>query len=276
MEHHSSNGIGAALFIKSIPEHLEWLRAGKRVLEIQDPVMPAVLDGDWKALVRQAREMLAGYEGCIGIHGPFLGFSLIAGFDPKIADAVVGRLRQAIDFAAEIGATYMVIHSPFIGFGASPFSVSALPKDLFNERVFIHAIVNRVLEQAKAAGCTLVIENFQDNNSAPLCDLVRSFDSEYVKLSIDVGHAFITHQLGGPTPDQWVRDAGPLLGHMHIQDSDGQTDRHWAPGDGNINWFALSQELAALAERPRMVLELRDHRNLERGERFLAEGGFLQ
>jgi len=274
VENPGKPALGAALFIKNIAAHKEWLFEGPHDLEIQDPVMPAVLDGDWKALVRQARADLSGFEGRIGIHGPFLGFSLVAGFDPKIAAAVIDRLRMALDFAAELGANYMVIHSPFIGFGASPFSISALPRDLFNERVFIHAIIHGVLEQAKAANCMLVIENVQDNNTAPLCDLVRSFDSEYVRLSLDVGHAFITHQLGGPTPDQWVRDAGPLLAHMHLQDTDGQTDRHWTPGDGEVNWFALFQELAVLEKKPRMILELRDHMNIERGARYLADRGF--
>jgi sugar phosphate isomerase/epimerase len=274
MADQQQSALGAALFIKSISAHKEWLCEGSHDLEIQDPVMPAVLDGNWKMLVRQAHAELDGFGGRIGIHGPFLGFSLIAGFDPMIADAVITRLRMALEFAGEIGAEYMVIHSPFIGFGASPFSISALPRDLFNERIFIQTIVHGILEQAKAVQCKLVIENVQDNNTAPLCDLVRSFDSEYVSMSLDVGHAFITHQHGGPTPDQWVRDAGPILAHMHLQDSDGQTDRHWAPGDGAVNWFALFEELSTLERMPRLILELRDHRNIERAAQYLANRGF--
>jgi sugar phosphate isomerase/epimerase len=266
--------LGAALFIKSIAAHREWLIEGSHDLEIQDPVMPAVLDGDWKALVKQALAELNGFKGRLGIHGPFLGFSLVAGFDPMLAEVVIKRLQRALDFASELGAEYMVIHSPFIGFGASPFSISPLPRDLFNERIFVHSIINGVLKQAQAAGCTLVIENVQDNNTAPLCDLVRSFDSEYVRMSLDVGHAFITHQHGGPTPDQWVRDGGSLLGHMHLQDTDGQTDRHWAPGEGQINWFALFEELSVLEKKPRLILELRDHMKIERAARYLSDRGF--
>jgi sugar phosphate isomerase/epimerase len=266
--------LGAALFIKSIAAHKEWLCEEPHDLEIQDPVMPAVLDGNWKSLVKQARLELDGFKGRLGIHGPFLGFSLIAGFDPKIASAVIARLRTALEFAGELEAEYMVIHSPFIGFGASPFSISALPRDMFNERIFIQTIIEGILDQAKSAKCMIVIENIQDNNTVPLCELVRSFNSEYVRMSIDVGHAFITHQHGGPTPDQWVRDAGTLLSHMHLQDSDGQTDRHWAPGDGNVNWFAIFEELLILEDKPRLILELRDHRNIERAAQYLSNRGF--
>jgi sugar phosphate isomerase/epimerase len=274
MENSQKPTLGAALFIKSIAAHKKWLYEGPHDLEIQDPVMPAILDGDWKTLVKQARRELDGFTGRLGIHGPFLGFSLIAGFDQMIASAVIARLRMALEFAGELGADYMVIHSPFIGFGASPFSISALPRDMFNERIFIQTIIHGILDQAKSAQCMLVIENIQDNNTVPLCELVRSFDSEYVRMSIDAGHAFVTHQLGGPTPDQWVRDSGSLLSHMHLQDSDGQTDRHWAPGDGNVNWFALFEELSILERKPRLILELRDHRNIERAAQYLTNRGF--
>jgi sugar phosphate isomerase/epimerase len=268
--------LGASLFVKSLELHRDWLSVGPRNLELQDPIMPSVLANDPRALIAQARAILGDYRGRVGIHGPFIGFSLIAGFDPDVAKVVIHRLTQALDFASELGAEYVVIHSPFIGFGASPFSVSALPKDLFNEIGLIHAVIEPLLKRAEAAKCRIVIENVQDNNSAPLCDLVRSFDSPFVRVSIDVGHAFITHQHGGPTPDQWVRDAGPLLAHMHIQDTDGQTDRHWAPGQGSINWHALFEEIRALESAPLMVLELRDHLAIEKGAGYLIDRGLIQ
>lgn len=268
--------VGAALPIHALKDHLEWLRSGARDLEIQDPAMPAVLDGDWKSLVREAKGLLAGFEGRLGIHGPFLGFSLVAGFDPKIGRVVAERLRTALEFAAELGASHMVIHSPFISFSSNPFALEVGPKGMFDEKAYSHVILDGLVEFAREIGCILVIENIQDTNPAPLLDLVKSFESDTVRMSLDVGHALITHKLGGPTPDQWVRDSGSLLAHLHLQDGDGQADRHWAPGDGNVNWYALFEALAQNGGEPRLILELRDHRGIERGAAWLAGRGHIR
>jgi sugar phosphate isomerase/epimerase len=47
------------------------------------------------------------------------------------------------------------------------------------------------------------------------------------------------------------------LAHVHLQDVDGYADRHWHPGDGRIAWRPVFAALAALAERPRLTLEVR-------------------
>jgi sugar phosphate isomerase/epimerase len=276
MEQRKKARIGASLVVRSLAAHRDWLVSGQRDLELQDPVLPGFLDGDVKAHVREIKSILSGYTGRIGIHGPFIGISLVAGFDKRIAEAVIARYRQALEVAEELEAHYMVIHSPFIGFGASPFAESPLPKGIFNERAYAHVIIDTILEDAMKAKCMLVIENIQDNNTAQLCGLVRSFDSEYVRVSVDVGHAFITHQKGGQTPDQWIRDAGPLLAHMHIQDSDGQDDRHWAPGFGAVNWHGIFEELDALEQQPRLILELKNHADIELGAEYLAQRGYVE
>jgi sugar phosphate isomerase/epimerase len=99
--------------------------------------------------------------------------------------------------------------------------------------------------------------------------LIESFDDELVRLSLDTGHAYIMQRLGGPPPDQWIRDAGPLLTHIHIDDTDGLFDRHWAPGEGNINWYAVFEALEELNHSPRLLLEIQ-------AAKVRAAAGWLQ
>jgi sugar phosphate isomerase/epimerase len=266
--------VGAAMPTRLLPQHREWLIAGQRDLEIQDAASPDVLDGDWRAVVRQARDLLDGYTGRLGVHGPFLGLNLI-GYDAKIRAATAERLLQSVEFAAALGATHMVLHSPFMFFG-SPFLPHTPANRLGDEVALVHATLERVLPAAEQAGITLVIENIQDTNPAPLLALVRSFASERVRMSLDIGHAFLMQRIGGPTPDQWVRDAGDLLAHLHLQDTDGHLDRHWPPGWGTINWFALFEALGTLAHRPRLLLELREPMRIPAGATFLTERGLVQ
>jgi hypothetical protein len=73
-------------------------------------------------------------------------------------------------------------------------------------------------------------------------DLARSFDSAAVKLSIDTGHAHNAHCDQGAVPvDYFVVAAGEWLAHVHLQDTDGFADRHWAPGAARSTGGACSR-----------------------------------
>lgn len=265
---------GAALPIALLAEYREWLIDSQRDLEIQDAIKPDVLDGDWRALVREARALLDGYSGRLGIHGPFDGLPLMSR-DPKQRDLVSSRLCQGLAFAAELGATHMVVHSPFIFFG-SPFVPHTPGTGLSDQIELVHLTLDPVVALAEQVGCTLVIENILDTNPAPLLALVRSFETERVRMSLDTGHAFVTHQRGGPPPDQWVREAGALLAHLHLQDTDGNYDYHWAPGEGSINWVALFEALGQLQHTPRLILELRRPAHMRQRVAWLAERGLAR
>ena len=266
--------LGAALPIAALPDYRAWLLEGGRDLEIQDPFNPDVLDGDWAPLVRQARELLDGHAGRIGVHGPFDGLTLLSR-DAKVRALATSRLQQGLELAGELGATHMVVHSPFIFFGG-PFLPHSGGFDQERQIELIHRVVEPVLPTARDAGCALVVEGIQDKHTAPWLALIRSFGSDYVRASVDVGHAYITHTLGGPPPDGWVREAGPLLEHLHLQDTDGQVDRHWAPGDGSVNWHALFEALASLPHRPRLILEVKQKHDVRRGAEWLIGRGLAR
>jgi sugar phosphate isomerase/epimerase len=266
--------VGAALPSNLLAQYRDWLLEDQRDLEIQDPYDPTLLDGDWAARAEAIRTQLAGYTGRLGVHGPFLSLTLLA-YDPKVRAMVAERLLQGIAFAEAIEASHMVIHSPFQYFG-SPFLAHAPSSGLAEQVTLVHTTLEPVVAAAERAGVTLVIENIQDTNPRALLELVRSFDTATVRMSLDTGHALISQRVGGPTPDQWVREAGPLLGHLHLQDSDGQLDRHWAPGDGNLNWFALFEALGELAHQPRLLLELRDPQAIRRGATYLVDRGLAR
>lgn len=104
--------LGAALSIKSIPAHRDWLLERQRDLEIQDFFRADLLDSDWRSTAGEIKQMLSGHTGRLGIHGPFWGFK-IDSHDPMIRQAVTKRLLQGLDAAEFLGATQMVVHSPF-------------------------------------------------------------------------------------------------------------------------------------------------------------------
>ena len=248
--------IGAALPSDALPEFREWLIEDQRDLEIQDPFLPSVLEGEYITPPAAIRELLDGHTGRRGIHAPFVNLS-IAAFDPRARDLAQLRFTQALEFAAEIEATHMVVHSPWEFFG-DPFVPHSSPGDVERFADLTRETMAPIVALAEKVGCMIVVEGIFDLNTGPIMALVRAFDSDIVQISIDTGHAYIAHLRGGPTPDQWVRETAPLLQHLHLQDTDGRGDRHWRPGVGDINWYALMRELAELPEPPCMILELKE------------------
>jgi sugar phosphate isomerase/epimerase len=266
--------LGAALPISALAEYRDWLLESQRALEIQDPCLQDVLDEDWSPRVRQARELLDGHTGLRGIHGPFDGIALLSK-DKKVRALATERLCQGLRFGAEVGATHMVIHSPFMFFGTQ-FVPHSKAFDREMQLELAHLTLDPVFALAKEIGCMLVFEGIEDQHPEPLLNLVRSFESDLARMSLDIGHAMITNRRGGPTPDQWVREAGPLIGHLHLQDSDGNIDRHWAPGNGQMGWYALFEALRSLSHQPRLILEIKNKAEIRQGANWLIEHGFVR
>ncbi len=258
--------VGAAMLAEELPHFREWLLERQRDLEIQDAINPAVLEGDWKPIIRDIKTYLDGYTGRMGIHGPFIDLPLGA-IDPKIRAVVVERYKQALGFAAELGATHMVIHSPIQHLGKPQNK----PQRTMNR---VAETLQEVLPLAQEANCTLVIENIFGKRPDWHADLVRTCDSEFIRASIDTGHAYINHMDVAPPPDTWIRQVGDLLGHIHLQDTDGYSDRHWAPGQGSIKWYSVFRAIAKLEQRPRLIIEMMDtKRDVPVAAKYFADHG---
>jgi len=269
--------IGAALMVEDLPTYRDWLIDGQRDLEVQDFLKPDLLLGDWRAVVAEAKSHLHGFEGRLGIHGPFYDLPLDIK-DRELAPILSRRMVTAVEAAAALGATQMVVHSPYktwdwYNFGDNP--------RVGNSPSTAEATISRVQENLRDAvalaethGVTLVIENIEDIEPAWRRDLAASFGSDHVRLSIDTGHAHYAHAAtGAPPVDYFVHDAGAMLSHVHVQDADGFADRHWPPGRGTVNWHAVFRAIAALPQRPHLVLELRDSADIPAAMAYLEREG---
>lgn len=269
--------IGAALTLPSLPTYRDWLIEGQRDLEIQDFISADLLLGDWQGHVDAIRRELDGFTGRLGLHGPFWNLPLDCD-DPEIRPIVTARYLKGLDVCEALGATQMVVHSPYSTWDHKNFpnrpgggnSLSARAKMI--EKV--HGVMDDVVRRANELGVTLVIENIEDINPADRRELADSFAGDTVKLSIDTGHAEYAHgSTGGPPVDYYVVDAGEQLDHVHLQDADGYADRHWAPGRGTIGWHAVFSAIAALKTAPRLVLELADPADIPAAMAYLEGEG---
>lgn len=250
--------LGAALKYDEVVMLRDWVFEKNRTLELQDFCAVAMHKDDQDDLITAYKQLLAGFEGQFGIHGPFLGLDL-ASDDEDVQAIVTTRLLDALTKCEKLGATHMVMHSPFTMWHSLNFTnYDFLRPVMFSN---IERILAPVIERAEAIGCCLMLENIDDVDPGLRNAVIDMMDSPMLKVSIDTGHAQLAHgQYKAPPVTDFVVQASDKLGHVHLQDADGYADRHWHPGEGTQPWGAFFKVLAESKATPRLILEVRDRK----------------
>lgn len=266
--------IGAALPIAEVATYRDWLFDDQRDLELQDFFHFKVYRQGWQETVDRAKIALDGFEGRLGIHGPFWGLDMACA-DPDVAAEISKRFVQGVEAAAAVGAAQMVVHSPFDNWHEfNRFNVFDGQTLLSRMTETVATVMAPALKLAETHGVDLVVENIKDITPGIRRKMVEYLGSPAMKLSIDTGHAHIAGRASGAPPvDVFVSDAGNLLRHVHLQDGDGWADRHEAPGDGTIIWNDVFRALDRLDNKPHLVLELKRKDDILKGFRYLQDAG---
>ncbi|UCI08475.1 sugar phosphate isomerase/epimerase family protein [Mesorhizobium sp. B1-1-8] len=263
--------LGAAMTLDDVEIHRDWLFEKQRDLELQSFVDAEILNGDWAPRAARAKKLLDGHRGRLGIHGPFWGFT-IASQDPDIRAVVSKRLMQGLDVCAAIGATQMVVHSPYTTWSYNNLDNNRGGREEIVE--YCHLTLRDAVRQAEDIGCTMVLENIEDKDPHIRVALADSFASPAVAVSIDTGHAYYAHgSTGAPPVDHYVHAAGNRLQHVHLQDADGYADRHWSLGEGTIQWRSVFAALAGLESNPRLIIEIKDKSKIPASAAYIASLG---
>lgn len=263
--------LGAAMPVAVLETLQDFILSEDRDLELQDFGALGALDQDWKPAADRARQLLSGYRGRLGIHGPFWGLS-IACPDIEVRKVVTRRMMQGLEVCEYLGANQMVIHSPYLTWDYN--NLDNLPGRQGYQTILdhAHATMDEVVRRAEDIGVTMVVENIMDKDPDIRRILVEDFNSPAMAVSIDTGHAHYAYgSTGAPPVDYFVRRAGNMLQHIHLQDADGYADRHWRIGEGNISWHAVFRALGELTSKPRLILELRDKTGILPSVQWLRE-----
>jgi sugar phosphate isomerase/epimerase len=265
--------IGACLKIPEIAHHRPWLFDAARDIELQDFMSPVALTTEFEDRIAAAKTALDGHTGRVGIHGPYEGLD-IDNKDAELSPMITARFLKSLEAADRIGARQMVLHSPYTAWYQN--NIFSFPGYAQGKLDRIHDVLGPVVRAAEDMGITLVIENIQDVRPETRRAMVDSFGSSAIALSIDTGHAQLARRMAGAPPvADFIADAGAQLAHVHLQDVDGHADRHWAPGEGEIEWTAVFRALSTLESNPHLVLELRNKTDIPKGFHTLHNMGLV-
>lgn len=265
--------VGAQLSVLDLDRHRDWLLEKNRDLELPEFCMADILRAP-QPFIDLAKDKLHGWQGRLGIHGPFAGFELDVK-DRDIRAVVQSRLDQALDVCGALEARQMVLHSPY-----THWNHSNLDNSQHSRQSMVSAILETLkpaLARARALGVEMVLENIQDIDPAARGEVVAQADSPALRLSVDTGHAHWAHVVCGAAPaDRFITAAGEKLGHVHLQDSDGYADRHWPLGCGNIPWYGVFEALKNIKSQPHLIVEIKDFDKVQDSVAHLEKLGLAQ
>jgi sugar phosphate isomerase/epimerase len=110
---------------------------------------------------------------------------------------------------------------------------------------------------AAKAGVRVAIESHPYrwvNSASSILRLIERTGASNLGLNIDPSHLFPS----GDIPHYTVYQLGSKTYHTHFSDNDGQTNAHWRPGKGKVDWAALLKALSDVGYDGVISLELED------------------
>jgi len=187
------------------------------------------------------RELSAVKGISLSLHPPF-NINLCSSILP-VRFYYKSYLKKCIRLAHRLGATHITLH-------LGNFHRSnnwADPRPLALERLC--KVLGQILPGCETLGVVLALENvvptrheagfsFLGDNINDFQYIFSRFESRYLKLCLDTGHANTNE---GPL--EYVEKLGDKIACVHVHDNGGRYDEHQDVGKGSVPWKAL---LAAL------------------------------
>jgi sugar phosphate isomerase/epimerase len=237
-------------------------RLGARLLEILPDWANEPDPAPLKARVAQHGMAVHSVHACWGgqsIRAPRVD---LASTDEATHRASLDDLRRCLDWIAEVGGTYLVVH---------PGGLSA-PEDAPARRDALAAGLLALADHAGEGGPVICVENMPPGvhpgtRMDDLAPLISELDHPALALALDTGHAHIAS-----TPEGETLAAGRHLRTTHVHDNDGRHDSHHPPGSGSVDWDRWLAALDAVGYEGPIMLECIRH--LRRYPKSLDESLF--
>jgi len=174
--------------------------------------------------------------------------------------AGVDLIKNRVDFTAKLGGDALVMHIFF------PSSLDNLDREnlqIYNART---QAVQTSLKELEDFCCErnvrLALENGRscDDYEKALIPLIENWPEAYVGFCYDTGHH---HMIVNPATDSDFDKKNKLRNHLakrliatHIHDNCGESDNHWIPFTGSIDWNDVTNYLRLANYAKPLNLEL--------------------
>lgn len=194
---------------------------------------PSFLDADEVVLKSAAARFRAAGIRLYSAHAYFGGDNDLSLLEEDKRKKTVAYHERALTRAALAGISCLVIH---------PSGRLETVGEEMRRLDQLCASVETLLKTAEKTGVRLGLENMLPNHigheSATIRRIVDEFDSPYLGVCFDIGHAHLVEE-GVVTSFMNLRERIVVF---HLQDNDGHHDRHLQPFYGTLDWEAFIRE----------------------------------
>ena len=225
---------------------------------LRDYYTPATIKG-LKSLIADSGLTVTNFY-----HGP----PQLGSVDASKRAAAISDYERAIDVAAELGSPNMAGTAPY------PFAVDVphmltrpttqewivpIDRDLDWTKNYDDYVTSmtHLCAVAGKAGLGIAIEPhpFRWVNSAQsMLRLIERTGADNLGLNLDPSHLFPS----GDIPHYTAYLLGSKILHTHFSDNDGQSNAHWRPGKGKVDWSAVMRALKDIGYTGVISFELED------------------
>ena len=177
--------------------------------------------------------------------------------------AAMDEVKRALESAEQVPFTAIVLS---LGLNHSDWDEPAIEHSI--------TAIEHLKAFASPLGVRLLLENMENEVATPehLLYILKTGHFDSVGVCLDVGHLHLAQPVEGAPRDSGVGAAIEILGtriaQIHVHDNHGpfaahtdMKDEHLWPGDGTIDWAAVSASLAALPAATPGVLEIESNRD---------------
>lgn len=205
---------------------------------------------DLEICANRINELIKKYNMPVTVYTPELNaypFNLMWE-DESMRDNSLEYVYKSLDFAKAIGAEYTLISAGHAGFEAT--------EEIIKERLYDS--LEKIIAYAEKVGIKIVYEPltiYESNvttTSNQLLELCNHFNSPYFFAMNDI----VVPYIQGENIIVFNKKLGSKLVHMHIVDSDGQSEDHYCPGYGNLPLKNFMQELSQSGYDRTVTIEL--------------------
>jgi sugar phosphate isomerase/epimerase len=235
-----------------------WAEQVDMGLELQAFTDPELLANNWHEILREHQRQLAGFRGCLGLHGAFYDL-LSASLDPGVVELTRRRYRQNLHAAQVLGARYVVFHANYMGILKLPDYQPGWHRRQVD-------FWSHFAEEAAATGIYLLLENMWEDDPTIITDVLAEVNSPNLRACLDVAHAALYSRI--PILE-WIETFAPYLHCCHLNNHDGRLDLHWPLGQGIIDYEPVLASLRRLPNPPLLTLEMSSRTFLEASLAYL-------
>jgi sugar phosphate isomerase/epimerase len=182
--------------------------------------------------------------------------------DYRVRENAVRYTSNTIEFAAELGATRVVMHCGNAKMPSLTRKLIGLWEDdlQFTEKYeklklkllarrdkkvakvlpYLYQCLEQMLPLLEKTGVALCLENLPTWEAIPTETeaeaLFKHFDSPHIRYWHDIGHGQIRHNLGFINHIRWFERLRPYLAGMHVHDVRRPAMDHLAPSQGTVKF----------------------------------------